>query len=186
MSDIAHTGPLSAQQFARLILQCLQDGNSVDMEGLGRFVPQPDGHFRFEAQGRPHVFIAYAVEDEEYANRLYHDLRSQGFDPWMDRHKLLPGQNWPRAIERAISVSDFFIPCFSSRSVGKRSTFQSELRYALDCLRQHPLDYHYLLPVRLDSCCVPDRITRDIQYVNLFPDWQQGLDRLVATMRGQA
>jgi len=57
----------------------------------------------------------------------------------MDTRKLVPGQNWPRAIETAIENSDLFIACFSTNSVRKKGGFQAEIRYALDCARQIPL-----------------------------------------------
>ena len=81
----------------------------------------------------------------------------------------MPGQNWPRAIESAIETSDFFIACFSGDSVSKKGGFQAEIRYALDCARQVPLDEIFLVPVRLDPCAVPRTIEKQYQYVDLFP-----------------
>ena len=81
-----------------------------------------------------------------------------GFEPWMDRKKLMPGQNWPRAIERAIDVSSYFIACLSRESVCKRGQFQAELRYALQCARKMPLGEIFFIPVRLNDCAVPAEI----------------------------
>ena len=103
----------------------------------------------------------------------------------MDQEKLLPGQNWPRAIERAIDVSDFFLGCFSNRSTIKRGHFQSELRYALDLATRVPLEDVFLVPVRLDHCEVPHHIARKTQYVDLFPDWNRGINKLIQMMRLQ-
>ena len=64
----------------------------------------------------------------------------------MDEHKLLPGQNWPRAIESAIETSDFFLACYSANSVNKKGGFQAEIRYALDCARQIPLEEIFIVP----------------------------------------
>ena len=102
---------------------------------------------------------------------------------WMDVRKLLPGQNWPRAIESAIETSDYFVACFSSASVNKRGGFQAEVRYALDCARRMPLDDIFVAPVRLDECRVPRSIQRELQYVDLFPDWQRGVRRLSHMLR---
>ena len=106
--------------------------------------------------------------------------------PWLDKMKLMPGQNWPRAIERAIGISDFFIPCFSRRSVQKKGQFQSELRYALECATRLPLDDIYIIPVRLEECHVPTRIKEHLQYVDLFPDWNGGVRRVLGAIRKQA
>jgi hypothetical protein len=43
----------------------------------------------------------------------------------------------------------------------------------------------FLIPVRFDDCGVPERISRELQYVDLFPDWRRGVLRLLAAMRKQ-
>jgi hypothetical protein len=101
----------------------------------------------------------------------------------MDRRKLLPGQNWPRAIEGAIETADFFVACLSERSIGKRGAFQSEIRYALDCARSAPMEEIYFIPVRLDECRVPAQIQKQLQYVDLFPEQSEGTRQLVRVLR---
>ena len=173
----------SSAQVARLVRQCLAEGVSVEMDGLGTFLPDAQRGFRFLPRNRPKVFVAYVQEDAAAAERLFEDLEARGFDPWLDRRKLLPGQNWPRSIEEAITTSDFFLACFSHRSVKKKGGFQAEIRYALDCARQIPLDEIFIVPVRLTPCRVPRSIQRELQYVDLFPDWIDGLARLVLMLR---
>ncbi len=99
--------------------------------------------------------------------------------------KLLPGQNWPRAIEAAIESSDYFVACFSRRSVMKHGTFQTELRFAIDCASRVPADDIFLIPVRLDDCELPRWMARRLQYLNMFPDWKAGLQRLVKALSKQ-
>ncbi len=134
---------------------------------------------------RPRVFIAYVMEDALLAGLLCSQLEQAGFDPWMDQRKLRPGENWLRAIDSAIADSRFFIACLSSRSVDKRSRFQAELRYALDCAALMPPDDIYFIPVRFDQCRVPFTIARAIQYVDLFPDWERGFRRILKMAREQ-
>jgi hypothetical protein len=124
-------------------------------------------------------------EDLAFANRLFRHLNDAGFAPWLDRRKLLPGQNWPRAIEEAIETSDFFVACFSHISVQKKGAFQAEIRYALDCAERVPLDDTFLIPARLDDCRVPWKIRREIQYIDLFPDWDLGVRRILAVIEKQ-
>jgi hypothetical protein len=172
-----------AEQVAQTVLCGLAAGHAVEIDGLGVFYPDALRVFRFEARREPLVFIAYVEEDRPLAERLYQAFEAAGFAPWMDFRKLLPGQNWPRAIEGAIESADFFIACFSENSVRKKGGFQAEIRYALDCARHVPLDETFILPVRLDACRVPRAIQREYQYVDLFPDWNRGLRRLLTTMR---
>ena len=173
----------ACQQVARIVLRGVAEGKTVEIDGLGIFYPDARRGFRFVPRALPQVFIAYGREDEELATRLYEDLNREGFSTWMDVRKLLAGQNWPRAIEAAIESSDFFVACFSGNSVRKKGGFQSELRYALDCARQVPLDEIYIVPVRLDDCTVPRIIQHELQYIDLFPDWDAGIDRLLAMLR---
>lgn len=176
---------LSIEGLGELVRRSILEGKSVEIDGLGVFMPDAERGFRFHALGQPQVFLAYVVEDALAAERLYQDLGDAGFSPWMDRKKLLPGQNWPRAIENAISASDFFIACFSSHSAGKRGGFQAEIHYALDCARRIPLDEIFIIPVRLDNCAVPARIQSEIQYIDLFPDWRRGVRRILSVMQRQ-
>jgi len=78
------------------------------------------------------------------------------------------------------------VACFSSRSIVKRGQFQSELRYALDCARRAPLETGFLIPVRFERCDVPRRISDDIQYVDLFPDWERGMKKVLRAIRRAA
>ncbi len=171
----------SSSRVARIIRQALRDGHVVDIEGFGTFRPSAEG-FEFVAETRPRIFIAYVQEDLETVRRLSADLKREGYQPWLDKESLMPGQNWPRSIERAIDVADFFIACFSKRSVTKRGVFQSELRYALDCARHLPLDDVFLIPVRLDDCRPPERISNRLQHVDLFVNWKEGIRRICSTM----
>ncbi len=176
----------SLDQVAAVVRRCLERGDPVEIDGLGVFRADGRDGYRFIPCSSPKVFLAYVTEDAAAAERLYAALEDGGFHPWMDRKKLLPGQNWPRSIEEAIEVSDFFVACFSSRSVTKKGGFQAEIRYALDCARRVPLDDMFLMPVRLDECRVPSRIRREWQYIDLFPDWNRGIRRLIAALRRRA
>jgi hypothetical protein len=170
------------EQLADLIRRSLKRSRRVEIDGLGVFERGDAGRVSFRQENRLRVFIAYATEDFATAQNLFTELLNKGYAPWLDRRKLLPGQNWPRRIEDAISSADFFIACFSSNSVRKRGGFQAEVRFALDCASRLPIDDVFLIPVRLDDCRVPARIQRETQYVDLFPDFLAGVDSVVATI----
>ena len=176
------------RRIARVLRQALERGATVEIDGLGKFVPagrRGVGGVRFVGQTQPRVFIAYVQEDLSLIKKLYRAFEQHGFRPWLDKKKLLPGQNWPRAIETAIQTSDFFVACFSRRATSKRGSFHSELRYALNCAAKVPLDEIFFIPLRLDDCVVPRRISRQVQYLDLFPEWDAGVSRVIAVIRAQ-
>jgi len=170
---------MNAEELSALICRSLQRSPAVEVDGLGVFAKDSRGEIHFRHGNLPRVFIAYAVEDLELAEKLCLYLETWGCAPWIDRHRLLPGQDWPRRIQESIESSDFFIACFSTRSVNKRGGFQAEVRQALECARKIPLDDVFLIPVRFDECRVPMRIQRETQYVDLFPDWEAGFARIL-------
>jgi len=181
----ARSDGLLTLRIARVLREALERGGSVEIDGLGTLSPGGKRGFRFVAQTKPRVFIAYVQEDLSFARKLYGAFEESGFRPWLDKKRLMPGQNWPRAIETAIQTSDFFVACFSRRATSKRGSFHSELRYALFCAAKVPLDEIFLIPLRLDDCLVPRRISKQIQYLDLFPDWKAGVSRLIAVMKAQ-
>jgi hypothetical protein len=176
------SGRVSVESIANILIDALQSGAKVDIDGLGSFLPDQKGNIRFVDRSLPKVFISYVHEDGENAERIFNELTAAGFDPWLDRRKLMPGQNWPRSVEDAIDFSNFVIACFSNRSVHKKGGFQSEIRYALDCATRMPLDEVFLIPIRFDDCRIPVRIQKEVQYVDLFPDWDAGISRIASIM----
>ena len=176
---------MNVEDLARLISRELRKSPTVEVDGLGVFARDETGRITFSKGNRPRIFVAYAVEDSELADRLFAELEACGYSPWLDRRKLLPGQNWPRRIQDAIESCDFFIACYSRNSVNKRGGFQAEIRYALDCATLIPLDDVFLIPIRLDDCRVPGRIQRETQYIDLFPEWKAGLERIISIIERQ-
>jgi hypothetical protein len=130
------------------------------------------------------VFISYAREDPEHAERLYKDLKKAGLIPWRDKDAIRPGENWKIAIRTAIKNSRFFIPLFSSNSVEKIGYIQKEFKYALDIFDKFPENKVYIIPVRLDDCQIPEKL-EEIQYVDLFPDWNKGLNQIFDTFKSE-
>jgi hypothetical protein len=167
----------------KVVRRSLERGQTVEIDGLGMFRQGAGGAYEFIAQTEPQVFIAYVEEDLALARRLRDRIAAAGCSPWMDKDKLIPGQNWPRAIRRAIEISDAFVACFSVRSSSKRGSFQNELRWALHYAQQLPLEEAFVVPVRFEACTVPRQIQERVQYVDLFPDWDAGVKKVIRAVR---
>jgi hypothetical protein len=174
------------ERILAIVRRALDRGQTVEIDGLGMFRPTHHGNGRGydlipETQRR--VFIAYVHEDLPLARRLRDGIAAAGCTVWLDKDKLLPGQNWLRAIRRGVELSDAFVACFSQRSIAKRGQFHNELRWALEYARLRPLEATFLVPVRFETCDVPRRIAEQVQYVDLFPDWEAGMKKLIRAIR---
>lgn len=125
------------------------------------------------------VFISYAREDYVAADRLHEDLKRAGLRPWLDKKDLIGGQDWKLEIKKAVRMSRCFIALFSLVSVQKRGYVQREYKLALDVLDEFAEGEIFAIPVRLDNCEIPYEKFRALEYVDLFPDWNQGVERLL-------
>jgi TIR domain-containing protein len=125
------------------------------------------------------VFICYAREDRECAESIFHALKAAGCNPWIDVKNLMPGARWKPALRQAIRESNCVIAVLSSQSVTKRGFVQQEIREALQELRNIPENYIFVIPVRLDPCNPRSEELRELHWLDLFPDFDEGLKRLV-------
>ncbi len=85
------------------------------------------------------VFISYASEDFSHARNIATVLSNAGFEPWLDKDRLLPGQDWKLEIEKAVSEADTIVICLSKVSINKRGYVQKEVARALDVAEEQSL-----------------------------------------------
>ncbi|WP_268798026.1 toll/interleukin-1 receptor domain-containing protein [Pseudomonas huanghezhanensis] len=52
------------------------------------------------------VFLSYTKVDHEKVEPFFHRLTHEGFDPWLDNEKLLPGHNWSYEIDQALAEAN--------------------------------------------------------------------------------
>ena len=109
-------------------------------------------------------------------------MKGLGHEPWLDEDKLLPGQNWDYEIRRALERCDIVLVCLSEHSM-KRGYIQKELKRALDIADEFPPGALFLVPVRLSSSEMPDRL-KHLHYVDMFQP--NGLKRLSAALAARA
>ena len=134
----------------------------------------------------PSVFLSYAHADAEQAQRLYDDLTRAGVDVWLDRESLLPGQQWKPAIESAIRTTRYFLALLSTVSVSRRGYVNRELAIALEALDEFPSDDVYVIPARLEACAPSHPRLRDLHWVDLYPDWDRGVAKILKVIGAAA
>jgi hypothetical protein len=113
------------------------------------------------------IFLLYARQDEEAVHRLYRRLDNEGVDVWLDKEKLLPGQDWVYEIHKAIHRSDLVIACLSKQFNKKGGYRHEELRIALEKATALLEGEIFLIPARLENCDLPEPLHK-VQWVDLF------------------
>lgn len=131
------------------------------------------------------LFISYAREDIEAARRLYRELTRRGFNVWLDQEHLGSGERWRLAIQRQIEACTYFLALLSTNSINKRGYVQKELKIALEILAECPEDGVFLIPLRLDNCNPSHSVLKELNWTDLFPSFEHGLDKLVSSLKKQ-
>jgi hypothetical protein len=101
----------------------------------------------------------------------------------MDEHDLLPGQQWESAIDLAIRSAAAVVLFLSTKSVSKKGFVQKEVRAALDAADHMPDGAVFIVPVRLENCLLPDRLSR-WHAIDLCS--RGGYAKLIASLRKHA
>jgi Leucine-rich repeat (LRR) protein len=126
------------------------------------------------------LFLCHSSGDKQAVRDLCKQLRADGFNPWLDEENLLPGQDWKLEITLAVRNSDIVLVCLSRDSVNKRGFVQKEIKYALDVADEQPEGSVFLIPLKLEECKVPERLSH-LQWVNLFES--HGYEKLLASLK---
>jgi CHASE2 domain-containing sensor protein len=126
------------------------------------------------------LFLCHSSGDKAAVRDLYKRLRADGFDPWLDEENLLPGQNWQREITAAVRKSDIVLVCLSRDSINKKGFVQREIKYALDVAEEQPDGSIFIIPLKLEECDIPERLSH-LQWVNFFEDGSY--EKLLTSLR---
>jgi TIR domain len=144
------------------------------------------------ATSSKHVFISYAREDSEKADRLQSSLEAAGIPVWRESSHLWPGEDWRLKIRHAIMEDTLvFIACFSSHGLTRAPRFQNEeISWAVQQLLAYSPEVPWFIPVRFDDCEIPDRdiggnrTLRSLHHVDLFgPHLDYNIARVVRTVQ---
>lgn len=134
-----------------------------------------------EAHLKIGVFLCHSSADKARVRELYRRLTDDGFAPWLDEEDLAPGENWELAIRKAVRAADYVLACLSEAATTRAGYVHKEIKLALDVADEQPEGSIYVVPVRLEACTVPDRLSH-LHWVDLYADG--GYYRLSRTLRG--
>jgi TolB-like protein len=118
------------------------------------------------------VFLSYASQDAEAAQRLCNALRTAGIEVWFDQSELRGGDAWDAAIRKQVKECSLFMPVISaSTDARSEGYFRREWNLAVVRMLDMAEDRPFLLPVVIDEtpetlARVPDRF-RERQWTRL-------------------
>jgi len=98
------------------------------------------------------VFLSYASEDAEAAERVATALRAAGVEVWFDKSELRGGDAWDRQIREQIHDCRLFIPVISTNSERRdEGYFRREWSLAADRTRDMAHKRAFLVPIVIDG-----------------------------------
>jgi TolB-like protein/Flp pilus assembly protein TadD len=118
------------------------------------------------------VFLSYASQDAEAAQKICDALRAAGIEAWFDQSELRGGDAWDRQIRKQIHDCALFIPLISQHSQERlEGYFRLEWKLAVDRSHRMAAERSFIVPVVVDStrerdALVPDSF-RDVQWTQL-------------------
>jgi TolB-like protein/Tfp pilus assembly protein PilF len=118
------------------------------------------------------VFLSYASQDAEPAQRICEALRAGGIEVWFDQSELRGGDAWDQSIRKQIKICALFMPIISRNTHARgEGYFRLEWKLAIDRSHLIASDLPFLLPVVVDETPdtddrVPERF-REIQWTHL-------------------
>ena len=118
------------------------------------------------------VFLSYASQDAEAAQRICEALRAAEIEVWFDQSELTGGDAWDRKIRGQIKTCALFVPIISVNTNARREGyFRREWKLAVDRTADMDEALPFLLPVVIDATTdagafVPEKF-REVQWTRL-------------------
>jgi len=118
------------------------------------------------------VFLSYASQDAQAAQKICEALRTAGIEVWFDRSELRGGDAWDHSIRRQIKSCALFVAVISKNTHHRdEGYFRLEWKLAVDRCHLMAADRTFLLPVVVDDTRddderVPERF-REVQWTRL-------------------
>lgn len=128
------------------------------------------------------AFLCHAHSDRDTVKALYARLTKDGVNAWLDKEKLLPGQDWELEIRKAVREADVVVVCLS-KQFNQAGFRQKEVRLALDTAMEKPEGEIFIIPARLEECDNLESL-RKWHWVDLFED--DGCEMLIRALRARA
>jgi len=127
---------------------------------------------------RPHVFICFSSTDEAVAREIVRSLEANDLKCWISLRDVPPGANYQESIIEALESAKGLIFLFSGAS-----SQSHEIKKELSVAGSLKIP---VVPVRLSAIMPTGALRYELatrQWLDIFPDREQGLRQLVGTIR---
>lgn len=134
-------------------------------------------------------FLCHAKENQIVVREFSQRLKKEGWiDPWFDEDDILPGQMWQESIINAVSQSHAVIIFLTKVAVSHEGFFQKELNLALDTAKEKPEGTIFIIPIRLEECNVPSRLSpyHYVDYFGVDEEKQRVYSNLILSLKVRA
>ena len=127
------------------------------------------------------IFLSHSSKDKKAVRRLAKDLESQGFDVWLDEHRIKVGDVIVQKLQEGISKADFLLVWLTKKAVKSRWVQQEwYTKYHAEIEN----DRIMVLPLLAEDCEIP-AFLRTKPYADFRSDYQAGLTTLLEVFRRQ-
>lgn len=123
------------------------------------------------------IFISYSSKNELDASRLYKTLKAMGFQVWMAKYFLIPGQLWDISVQDAMNASDVMLVVMTRNAVASVEV-RKEWNYFLE--NEKPI-----IPLLFENLNKTERPYRlgGIQYLDFHSQaFEKAMKNLVRTL----
>jgi hypothetical protein len=134
------------------------------------------------------VFISYSPEDEALALAVADTLEEAGLEAWIDKHEVVPGENWAERIGQGLRDSSAMVVLLTPGALKSQ-----RVRWDIDYALSHKAYSHRLIPVIVGSAedfkeeAVPWILKRlDVINIPAGGVKREGLRRIAQALRSVA
>lgn len=131
-----------------------------------------------------HLFISYTWADSAFADWLALRLTAEGYKVWIDRQKILAGQNWVDEATLAIkNLACRVLGLMSPQSI-QRPSPRGEWKLAADLQKERNLQ-QFFMPLKIEQFQSTDLpfTLQETNYIHFHRGWAKGLEQLLRELR---
>jgi|GEM_PF-6711624 len=135
------------------------------------------------ATSEKHIFLSYPREDATKADAVYEALvRVPGANVWYDRKSLRGGDDWRNAVSYSIAAADCFVLLWSSSANRPDKFIHTEISLAFSQVDCGDKEGNFFIPARLDNSLPSIPRANERHFVDLFLDWDIGIQNLIKSI----